>query len=178
MKHARARRKSCRIVVHGKPQEPKCCCPWLFPKPWPAIGALLVQRARCSSVVFGSGECHDWAQVCHDWAQAELVCCHARRLGMVSQFLEQSIPVDNVPCLPAFQLTEQRLCGGHVVSASLQHCDLLPSSASVQENCAVGLGASARARPGSKSSNCRRRYRPQSGDDFRSDASQVPPLWV
>src|SRR5450755_2717358 len=94
---------------------------------------------------------------------------------MVSQFLEQSIPIDNVPCLPAFQLTEQRLCGGHVVSASLQHCDLLPSSASVQENCAVGLGASARARPGSKSSNCRRRSRPQSGDDFRSDASQVPP---
>jgi hypothetical protein len=67
---------------------------------------------------------------------------------MVSQFLEQSIPIDDVPCLPAFQLTEQRLCGGHVVSASLQHCDLLPSSASVQENCSVGLGASARACPG------------------------------
>ena len=73
---------------------------------------------------------------------------------MVSQFLEQSIPSDNVPCLPAFQLTEQRLCGDHVVSDSLQHCDLLPSSASMQENCAVGPGASARTRLGSKSSNC------------------------
>jgi hypothetical protein len=75
--------------------------------------------------------------------------------------IEQSIPIDNVPCLPAFQLTEQRLCGGHVVSDSLQHCDLLlTSSASVQENCAVELGASARARHGS------RRSHPQSGDDF------------
>jgi hypothetical protein len=51
MKHARARRESRRIVVHGNPQEPKCCRHWLFPKPWPAIGAFLGQCARGSSVM-------------------------------------------------------------------------------------------------------------------------------
>jgi hypothetical protein len=46
-------------------------------------------------------------------------------LGTAGQFLEQWIPIRNVPCLPAFQSPEKRFCGGRIVSASLQRADHL-----------------------------------------------------
>jgi hypothetical protein len=48
-----------------------------------------------------------------------------RQLRTVSQFLEQSIPIGNVPCLRAFQSPEKHLRGGRIVAASLQRSDHL-----------------------------------------------------
>ena len=47
------------------------------------------------------------------------------RLRPLGQFLEQSIPIGNVPCLRAFQSSEKHLFGGRIVAASLQRSDHL-----------------------------------------------------
>jgi hypothetical protein len=44
---------------------------------------------------------------------------------VVGQFLEQSIPIGNMPHLPAFQSPEEHVCSGRIVSASLQRSDHL-----------------------------------------------------
>jgi hypothetical protein len=58
------------VAGHGKPREPEFLPPLALPKAvvQSALALSLVQCARGSSVMIGSGECHDWAQAerCHD----------------------------------------------------------------------------------------------------------------
>jgi hypothetical protein len=46
--------------------------------------------------------------------------------GCAGQFEKQSIAIGNVPGLPDFQSSEERLCVRRVLAAAFQRCDQLP----------------------------------------------------
>jgi hypothetical protein len=52
------------VAGHGTPLEPEFLLPLALPKAvvQSALALSLVQCTRRSSVMIGSGECHDWAQ--------------------------------------------------------------------------------------------------------------------